>query len=117
MSEEEGKEDPPKADPPKPEVVHVGMTEEQVDKKMRELRDDLSELHAGDKKEREELRAELAELREYKEQQEKNLAEKDKVKDSESTMVLPPTDIPPQQPNVGTSPASDGAKKRRMAWW
>jgi septal ring factor EnvC (AmiA/AmiB activator) len=111
-------EDEPKEEPKPKEVekvVHVGMTEEQVDSKMRTLRDELSELHAGDKKEREELKAELAELREYKEQQEKNLAEKDKVKDSESTIVLPPTDIPPQQPNVGTAPTSK--EKRRMAWW
>ncbi len=97
--------------------VHVGMTEEQVDAKIRKLRDEYSELHASDKKEKEELKAEIAELKEHKEKMEKANEDRDKVKGSESTMVLPPSDIPPQQPNVGTQPPThDQSGKKRSRW-
>lgn len=119
MPDEEVKPEEVKPAPekPKPDVVHVGMTEEQVDAKMRKVRDELSELHAGDKAEREELKVELAELREYKEKQEQAQAERDKVESSQHTMVLPPNDIPPQQPSPppNTHPGVEG-NGRKGKW-
>lgn len=120
MAEEETPPEPPKEDPPKVDPLPPlkGLTDEDLKRLETKLRDELHELHSADKQEREQLRNELAELKEYKEKQELAQQERDKVKDSDSTMVLPPTDIPPQQPNVDLKPEDQGIRKGRWkkAW-
>jgi hypothetical protein len=103
---------------PLPDLEHL--TPKHLEALKRELRDEIAELHSSDKEEREELKRQLAELTEYKAQQEQAQHERDKVEASQHTMVLPPTDIPPQQPNPNDStkgePGAEG-KKRRLSWW
>ena len=100
---EEHKESPPKEH----EHVHSYATKAELEEHIRkleahkqELRDELAELHNADKAEREEIKQQLAEatafIAELKEAEKK----RDEVKESKSTMVLPPDNIPPRQPNV-----------------
>jgi chromosome segregation ATPase len=110
----------PKADKvdPLPNLEHL--TPKHLEALKRELRDEIAELHSSDKEEREELKRQLAELNEYKAKQETAQAERDKVEASQHTMVLPPSDIPPQQPNPNESTKGEpgeGGKKRRLSWW
>ena len=111
-------EAPPKPVESLPELEHL--TPRHLADLERKLRDEIAELHAGDKEEREALKQELAELREFKDKQEKANADRDRVKESQSTMVLPPTDIPPQQPNPTprpVDPQTGKVERRRMHWW
>jgi hypothetical protein len=80
------------------------------------LRDEIAELHGADKKEREELRAELAEVQDHIAEQKKAAAKADEVKESTTTMVVPPGDIPAQQPNVGTTPDTEADGTKRKGW-
>lgn len=120
MPEEDGSTKT-ETEPPKETVreVHVGLKEEDIEKHIRKLRDEMTELHSGDKAEREALKLEIAELQEHKKKLEEAEANRDKVESSTSTMVLPPTDIPPQQPspppNDGTT--HPGEPKKRLRWW
>jgi dsDNA-specific endonuclease/ATPase MutS2 len=79
------------------------------------LRDEMAELHGSDKKEREELKAQLDEVLAHIKEQKAAAAKEDEVKDSSSTMVVPPNDIPAQQPNVGTT--AEPEVKKRLRWY
>lgn len=81
----------------------------------RGIKDDLEKLHAGDVAEREELKRQLKEANDYIEQLKKAESERDKVKESSSTMVMPPSDIPPAQPNVAPQgpPATSSQERPR----
>lgn len=93
----------------------------EIQAEIKQLRDELAELHTGDKTEREELKAQIAKHEEVIEAYRKAEEEREKVKGSSSTMVLPPNDIAPQQPN--TPPATGGdakpgeTPKRRLRGW
>jgi hypothetical protein len=105
--------DPPKVDP-LPDLEHL--TSKDLAKLRQEIRDEIAELHSSDKAEREELNRQLVELREYKEAQEKAQSERDKVEASSHTMVLPPSDIPPEQPNPNSSTKGEPDAKPRSRW-
>lgn len=85
-----------------------------LEKHRRELEDMIRELHGADKQEREALRAELAEVKEWQKEQVKAQEDRDKIKSSTSTIVLPPSDVAPQQP---AGPTHEEQKKRKLAWW
>ena len=115
----EVKDDPkPEEKPPEvkplPELEHL--TPAHLEALKREIRDEMTDLHSSDKEERAELKRQLDELNEYKAKQEAAQAERDKVETSQHTMVLPPEDIPPQQPNPNEStkgePGAEGKPKR-----
>src|ERR1017187_7545205 len=75
-----------------------------------QLKDEMAELHTADKGEREEMKKQIGALSAFIDELEQSERKKDEVKDSKSTIVLPPTDIPPQQPNpTPPSHTSDGA--------
>ena len=84
----------------------------------RKLRDEITEQHGHHTAEVTELKEQLAELQEYKDSQEQAQHDRDKVKDSESTMVLPPNDIPPQQPNPNPETKGEPGEpgKKRSRW-
>lgn len=117
-NEPEPKEEPKAEVKPLPDLDKI--TPKHLADLERKIRDEMTELHAKDHEEKEELKRQLAELQEHKEKQEKAEEEKDKTKSSEHTMVLPPSDIPPQQPNPvpTTHEGSDGKKASfwKRAW-
>lgn len=122
MSEEEKPEEKPKEEPKKEEVKPLPDLDKITPKHLSDLesklRDEIEERHAGDKQEREELKAQLKVLEEYKEEQEKAQGERDKVKGSESTLVLPPNDLPPQQPNPNPETKGEpGADGKKQSFW
>lgn len=80
---------------------------EHLEAHAKQLRDELAALHADDKAEREELRVKLDGVMAHIEEQKKAAASEDEVKGSKTTLVVPPGDIPPAQPNVGTTPAPE----------
>lgn len=109
----EPQKEEPKVSEPK------GLTMEDLEKHKREILDEIQALHGADKAEREELKAELAKANEYIEEQKKAEAKRDEIKDSKSTIVIPPNDIPPQQPNIGTTPPSgaNGGDVKKVPFW
>jgi hypothetical protein len=90
-------ESKPEPVPPLPDLDRLSKSD--LAELERRIEDRLQKVHTEHSKEREELRHDLEEVREWKAEQEKAQHDRDKVKDSTGTMVLPPTDIPPQQPN------------------
>lgn len=114
--EEEAKETPKAPAAPNPD--HVTKAELEAHKKewerhKQELKDELAELHASDKAEREELRQQLDEATQYIKELKEAEARRDEVKGSKSTIVVPPTDIPPQQPQPTTPPTSGPEARKR----
>lgn len=113
--EDPPKEDPPKVDPLPSDVKHLSA--EDLQKLELKLREEFSALHASDKAERDELRAQLDELQEYKKKQEAAEEARVKGKESETTIVVPPNDIPPEQPAAPPSAppitGEDAPKKGR----
>lgn len=112
---------PPEHHEPPPQ--HLTLADLEAHK--REIMDELSRVHREDTDEREKLKAELAEAREWIEERKKADAERDKVKSSQHTLVLPPSDIPAAQPNTPPTenhqqpnPAGAGGDsgKRRRSW-
>ena len=82
------------------------------------LKEELDELHSRDTKEREDIRQEVSAISAYIAELEE--AEKrDEVKGSKSTMVLPPADIPPRQPNPQPPPVTGTSSepRRRLRLW
>jgi len=109
-----------------PEHVPSGISKAELEAHKREweahvrsLKDDMSALHAEDTAEREKLKLELAEATEYIKQLKEAESKRDEVKSSKSTLVLPPDDIPAQQPNVSPQTAQTPAKKQGIlkSWW
>jgi septal ring factor EnvC (AmiA/AmiB activator) len=121
MADDNGETKPDDTPAPKETVkeVHVGLTQEQLDHQIHKLREELASTSVEDKREKEELRAEIAELKAHKEKLEAAEEAREKTKSSETTMVVPPSDIPPQQPNVDRDNATEtqGGKKPKMRWW
>ena len=89
----------------------------------KEIKDEIAELHAGDKAEREELKLRLEHAEEVIDKYQKAEEEREKIKDSSHTMVLPPKDIPPQQPNVSQESQQQSQsggtpeRKKRLRGW
>lgn len=109
-----------------PTVEYVSRAE--LERQIRELREErrqlqnqLEELHASDKAERESMRQEITAISQFIATLEEAERQKDAVKGSKTTIVLPPNDIPPQQPNPG--PQSGGTEqsgeepKRKLRFW
>jgi hypothetical protein len=118
MAEETEVDDEPKTEPksePLPDLDKV--TFKHLQDLEHKLRKEYAGLREEDDRERIELRAKIEELEEEKEARKKAEEAKDHAKDTESTMVLPPHDIPPQQPNP-SAPAThvDGAGKKQSLW-
>ena len=122
-------DDPTDPAPPAPNPDHVKKSELEAHKReweahVKNLKDEMAALHAGDVAEREKLKTELQEAKDYIEELKKAEAKRDEVKDSKSTMVLPPNDIPPQQPSQATatpgSTTGEGQARRpsifKRAW-
>lgn len=63
-------------------------------KERAEIRAELQELGAADGKEKAELRQQVEELQEWRKQAIKAEEEREKVKDSETTLVVPPSELP-----------------------
>lgn len=116
-----------------PPVVHEGMSKAEVkealaehrreienmyDEHRRKLIDELDQLGAGDKSEKDQIKAELDDLKGWRDEQVKNQEDIDKVKGDKHTIVTPPANIPPPV----TAPPSGGGEqpqqgKRKMSWW
>lgn len=82
------------------------------------FRKEMADLGATHEKERAELRSHIEELQEEREERRKAKEDEEKTKGSESTMVLPPNDIPPQQPNP--NPQTKGeplAEGKKVSLW
>lgn len=112
------KEDDPPKPPPMPNPDHATKSELEAHKKemeqyRRELKEELEELHQADHAEREELRRQLAEATEYINELKKAEAKRDEIKDSKTTLVLPPNDIPPQQPATPPANAQPGKEDKQ----
>ena len=90
------------------------LTMEHLQEHERKLRDHIAELHAGDKTEREELKSQLAEIQEHIKAQKKTQEAEDEVKNSTTTLVVPPNDIPPQQANATAE--SEQPTEKRSKW-
>ncbi len=83
------------------------------------LKEELDELHSRDTKEREDIRQEVSAISAYIAELEEAEKKRDEVKGSKSTMVLPPADIPPQQPNPQPPPVTGTSSepRRRLRLW
>lgn len=87
----------------------------------------LSELGAADAKEKAELRQEVEELKEWKQQAVKDAEERERNAATQNTMVVPPGDLQPQQSQghddvneptpPGTEHATAGGKKGWRRWY
>jgi hypothetical protein len=84
----------------------------------RKLRREMSSLDKTHSEERAELRNEIEELREWKENQERIAARREKAGEDSDTLVLPPEDIPPAQPSPPPSDPHDvdSDVPRRAGW-
>src|SRR6185312_15340547 len=94
---------------------------EHLEAQKRELMDEIAKVHEGHAKEREELQERVQKLEETITELKQAQDKRDEVHGSKSTLVLPPNDLPAQQP-AGASPApganGGGAERRkRMSWW
>lgn len=100
---------------------HRHMTDEQLHKTKQELQDAIAELGTRDKQEKEELRQAIASINEFIEKQRKDAEEKDKVHETSTTIVIPPSDIPPANPQHhdagGGEPVGPGAGDKRRGGW
>lgn len=112
--EEEDKKEEPKEVKPLPDLDRV--TTKHLSDLETKLRKEYASARVEDEAERTELRAQIEELQEEKELRQKANDAKEKSKDTESTMVLPPHDIPPQQPNPqpGATPTDSSGKKQSI---
>lgn len=90
-----------------------GITMQHLQESERRLRDELSSLHAGDKAERDAINVQLTEIAQHIKDQKEAQSKEDEVKETKTTMVVPPNDVPPAQPNVdgGTEPV-----EKRKGW-
>lgn len=112
------KTDPDKVRDPEVKLEHLAQLK-------RELLEELGQIHAKDNEEKAALREQVNKLQEYIDEMEKARIQRDKVQPDDTTIVLPPNDIPIQQPNVDNKeqvPAGNGGetaaqRKQRMKWW
>lgn len=86
----------------------------------RELKDEMDSLHATDRKDREELRAKVGEIDDFLKEL-KKMGES-KTKESSSTIVVPASQIPTEEPKGDEKPAdestgSEPAPKKRLRFW
>lgn len=93
---------------------HKHATKEEIAALKREIAEKYDETTRVDKAEREQLRAELAAVNEYVAQQKKAAEERDKVKSSSGTMVIPPGDVAPQQ--QPDKPTEQVPESKRPLW-
>lgn len=107
---------------PKPEVIHHGLTTEELEARLTthksELQSLIEEGSAADKREKDELRDEIATLKaDIKASKEAEEA-KDSARGSETTIVLPPNEVKPQQQHdedgkaAEPTPAGEEGKKK-----
>lgn len=96
---------------------------EAVDDKLaalkREISDQISRLHAEDTHEREQLKVQLNEIKEFQDYLKRKQEETDRVKSSNSTIVIPPSDLGKQAPPPETSQTVDSRPvetPRRRGW-
>lgn len=89
-----------------------GATLEDMERHKASLQAELSELKVGDVKEKEELRADIKELKEYIDAQKKADSERDKIDSSKTTMVVPPADVAPSQPTPTPTTTNESGNKR-----
>jgi hypothetical protein len=106
--------------PPK-EVKEPEVKIEHLENLKREILHDITELHAKDDEEKAALKKDVERLTAYIDQLEEARLKRDSIKPDDTTIVLPPNDIPIQQPNAGNEPppATSGgpAKKKKLGWW
>lgn len=97
---------------------HKTKTDEEMAKIRAEVKDALADLDRADKAEKEELRNQLAELIEWKKAEDKAREERDKVKSSSATMVVPPSDVKVEQPiqPSDTQPVDEDGGQRKGSW-
>jgi seryl-tRNA synthetase len=117
--EEEDKEEveeEPKVDPLPQNLDHASLKHLQALRE--EFREELSRLGAKHDSERAELREHISKLNEYIEDQKKAAESKEKSKDTDNTLVVPPDDIPPEQPNPNpqTKGEPEAPGKKRSRW-
>lgn len=109
-------------DPPAPKVEPVPDLDKVTTKHLADLdakwRKQLEDMGATHEHERAELRQHIEELQEEREERRKAKEQEDQTKDSKSTMVLPPNDIPPQQPNPNPETKGEpNAAGKDRPWW
>lgn len=95
---------------------HKQATQDELAKMRRELEKVLSEGQDETKKTVNELKDALSSVTEFIEGEKKARSQKDKAKESESTIVVPPNDVTPPQPQgepeeQSFNPSDEGGKK------
>lgn len=114
-SSTKGESEPEPTVDPLPSLEHI--TPKHLADLEAKLRGELQAVRTEHATEREQLKAQIATLEEHKDKLEQAERDKDKVRESESTLVLPPEDIPPQQPTPPPSePIGEDGGKRRSRW-
>jgi hypothetical protein len=89
-------------------ATHKNATADEIAKARRELEGALKDKDDLSKREIQRLEEKLDDLLKWKEAREKETKDKGKVKDSSSTIVVPPSDTTPQQ-QAPTSAGPEGA--------
>ena len=90
------------------------ITIENLEALRRDLLDELAKTHEGHTKERAELSERLGGVEAYIKESKAIEAKRDEVHDSKSTLVLPPLDVPTQQP-AGANPAEPAGTKEHKS--
>ena len=111
---------PTKIKHPSSEATKPTVSLEQLERHKADLQAELSQLRVQDTTEKAELRVEIAKLSDYIEKQQKADAERDKISGSTNTIVIPPKDIPAQQPSTGNQAPTTSTSERKgflKGWW
>lgn len=99
--------DPTKVRDPEVKLEHLARLKQ-------ELLDHMTELHTKDTEEKEALKNEVTRLTKYIDELEAAKQARDKIQPDDTTLVLPPNDIPIQQPNQAnadqTGPSGGGGE-------
>ncbi len=100
---------------------HKNLTRDEISKIKRELTEALEGVRKEDKQEIEELRSALEEVNEWISDEKLSREQRDKVRKSRTTLVIPPDDtrISPPEPEETTAPATseDDAIPTRQSLW
>lgn len=97
---------------------HKTTTEEELIKMRRKMEETLHESTEASKRVVDELKDQLSSITGWIEDEKKARTEKDRVKESEHTMVVPPEDVTPPQPppTPETTEFTDDDGKKRGTW-
>ena len=106
------------------EAAQLRAIDERFQEHKTQLDKDLAELGAADASEKAELKEKIKHLEEHRDQQIKDAEERAKHKENEHTMVVPPSDLSPQQVPPGqehvtetTPPGSEHATAGGKRGW